>query len=292
VREDTYAMVVAPAIADLQYEASLGWLARGRGYAGAWRALLAATILEITHDCVAASEAVHRRADLAGAVTTVASMTGLMSAVIFCVRARSDAPWHHDAVLFLFVLPTAMTFALPAGALPLAAAYARTCRPGGRRAGFVIASAAVAMLSVGNHALRQSIAVRHQEMIVASGWSLQRSELRNRPLWEVHQALRKEFPRPLPRQPRSGPDNLTLYVMMLMGLTYAMCGIAASKQTHVRLPLMAFVLFVTHGVLTVAFSRVLRLQGAAGYALIVGAPAALLLLACTLVALRTWQART
>jgi hypothetical protein len=292
VREETYSTIVAPAIADLQFEAPFGWPSRVRAYAGAWRALLAATVQEITHDCVATSRAVRMRSDLRAVATTLVCLTGLMSAPMIWVGAQSsDAPWHHEALLFMFLLPTALTFSLPAGALPLAAAYARTGAPGGRRAGFIIASAVVVVLSIGNHALRQRTAALHQELIIASSWGLQRSELRDRPLWEVRQALRKEFPRPVPRQPWLGRGNHTLYMMMLMGLTYAMCGIAASRQTHVRLPLMAVALFVTHGMLTVAFSRVLHLQGVTGYAVVVGAPAALLLLASALVVLRTSETR-
>ena len=51
VHDDTFALVVAPAIADLQFEVPSASIAgRGRSYAGVWRALLGAVCLDLARD--------------------------------------------------------------------------------------------------------------------------------------------------------------------------------------------------------------------------------------------------
>lgn len=290
VREETYTAIVAPAIADLQYEAPLGWPSRVRAYAGAWRALLAATAQEVMCDSIAASRAIPVWPVAGSAASTVACLTLLLAMPVLWFDAQSPVPWHHQTVLFLFLLPTILTFTLPAGALPLAAAYARTSVAGGRRAGFLVGSIAVVMLLIGNQAVKEQTAALRHELMVAASWSLHRSDLRDRPLWEVREIVSRDVPRPMQRDAWRGRVKHPVYVMMLMGLTYTLCGIAASRQTIVRLPVVAVALFVTHGMLTVAFQRVLYVQAVAGYPASIWSPAALLFLSASLAALRSSKA--
>lgn len=51
VRPASVEAYVVPAIADLQFEAPHGRWAEARGYAGVWRALVAAVLLELSTDC-------------------------------------------------------------------------------------------------------------------------------------------------------------------------------------------------------------------------------------------------
>jgi hypothetical protein len=300
VREETYARIVTPAIADLQYEARSCRCLCVSAYAGAWRALIAAMAQEVAGDCLATVTAVHPRSALGPAAATLMCLTTLMVAPMAWRATRSPLPWHYEAVLMVVMaLPTVLTFTMPAAALPFAATYARLPQPGAKRAALFATSVALFMLMAGNHVLKQRLEPLWRELRIAAIESMRYSELQGRPLWEVRNALRSDIDAIAARNPgaaagteiRAVRERHQSLAMMLMGMTCALCGISWRRRGPVALVCLAVGVSAAHLVLMFVFTGLLYVQRVSGYAASVWSPVLLLFLTAWLLALRSSEAR-
>jgi hypothetical protein len=150
VREDTYASIVAPAIADLQFEARGGVMARVRGSVAACRTIACAFADELLRD----SETV-----LVGPAIVEAG--GAMAAIVAVLLGAHVSvftwnwgfrPQDHPA-LFALLLPALLTSFWPVLMLPAGAAISRRLRHGKIRlailAGCVSALVMLAAIDLG-----------------------------------------------------------------------------------------------------------------------------------------------
>ena len=300
VRRETYEAIVAPAIADLQFEANGGPWPRMRAYAGAWRALVAAVGGEVLDDCRGTLRAARAGSVIGPALLTVGILTALGSAPILVGAVKSPRPWHHEAVVLLLLVPGMLTFALPAAALPLATRLARAGQPGARRAAFLLASFAMCVVILANQQLVEHTDRLRRELILASGWSLRDATVRDRPLWELRNAMRdrldeiaarervskQRWPPELARRSARNEWHKRSAAVLAM-LTYAVLGAAWWRLRSVwSLVGTAFALFIAQGVLRFVFQGVLYVQNVFGFWAAVWTPVVLLFLTSALIALR------
>jgi hypothetical protein len=142
VREETYDTIVAPSIADLQFEATHGRRARLRGYVAVWRMLAAALFEDVGED---ARDVLTRRsignAAVLGVLTTAIVIAGHLSVFSWNWGFKPQDHWR----LFLLLLPAVWISAWPTTMVPIAAALGRANRRGSFRV-VLLASAVAAML--------------------------------------------------------------------------------------------------------------------------------------------------
>ena len=137
VREDTYSLIVVPAIADLQFEEQFGLRARLRAYRAVWFAVLGALLEEVRQDFAVTCTR--------SAVARAATMSGLAIALqgALFLWMWSFNPIERP-VAFILLLPALVSGGWPAAMLPMAAILARRGVRGTGRV-VLIASAVMAM---------------------------------------------------------------------------------------------------------------------------------------------------
>jgi hypothetical protein len=163
VREDSYHFIVAPAIADLQFEAHLGQRARLRAYRAAWLAVLGALADELIRDVVSTCTRC--------AIGRAAAASGLaiaLQAALF-MWMWSFNPVEHP-LAFLLLLPALVSGAWPAALLPSAAILARSRVRGASRV-VLIGSAALALFVLGaaDQGVTETNQMFREQMFTASG---------------------------------------------------------------------------------------------------------------------------
>jgi len=118
VRDDSYGLMVAPAVADLQFESRAGWFSTLRGYLGVWRALCGAIAIELAADA--------RRTLSNDGARLATTQTTVMVGTLFGLQATLFAAnfWHEwrlNPVLMLLIAPSILGSVLPVGAFTSAA---------------------------------------------------------------------------------------------------------------------------------------------------------------------------
>jgi hypothetical protein len=150
VREDTYATIVAPAIADLQFEASAGVMARVRGSLAACRTIACAVADEILRDVetIVTGPAI---VEACGAMAAIVAVL-LGAHVSVFTWNWGFRPQDHPA-LFALLLPALLTSFWPVLMLPAGATISRRLRRGNVRlailAGCVSALVMLAAIDLG-----------------------------------------------------------------------------------------------------------------------------------------------
>ena len=141
LREDSYRLIVGPAVADLQFEAAGGIYPRVRGYAGVWLAFAGAFLAEAISDTRRASLAM-----TAPGVMRPALVTGAVTVCVLTFRTALDfAPFTGPKGLpVLLLVPST----IPIAVLP---ALTMAARGGWQRApltrGILIAAMGVALVT-------------------------------------------------------------------------------------------------------------------------------------------------
>jgi hypothetical protein len=129
LRHETFTLIVEPAIADLQHGKVTGVssVARMRLWIGVVRAISAAVVVETARDLYGAAAAVAAAAPdrtVAGTLVAIVGASVLMPRVIY-PDLWSSAPMMTQAVLLMFVLPSAIANGLFVSLVPLGRRLAR-----------------------------------------------------------------------------------------------------------------------------------------------------------------------
>jgi hypothetical protein len=214
LREDTYRLIVAPAIADLQFEAPLGSHSWMRACVGVWLAIVGALGEEVRHDFRnTCTRPVIARAAIAGMFAIA-----LQGALFMWMWSFNPL---ERPVPFLLLLPALVSGAWPAAMLPTAAILARTRMPGARRV-VLIASTAVAavILVAADQGVTETNQMFREEIFAAAGARSPERGAQERTLAELW-----------PRNDREARVSINLRLSIL-GLTpaWAMLGLALARS--------------------------------------------------------------
>jgi hypothetical protein len=163
VRDETYDLIVAPAIADLHFEAPLGRFARLRAVVAVWLAIAGGLREEVRQDFAqTCTPPVLARASGAGLFTIA------LQAMLF-MWMWSFNPYEHPTA-FVLLLPALVSGALPAAMLPAAAILARTNARGAGRVVAIAGTALAALLLVAaDRGITETNQKFREEMFVANG---------------------------------------------------------------------------------------------------------------------------
>jgi hypothetical protein len=131
VREDNYRMIVAPAIADLQYEAPRGRINRARAYIDVWRAAGAALLDDTVSDI---TRTFTRRSATSAATVAGGSLIAILALHVLILPWNWGFALQDEFELFALLVPSLVVSAWPAVMLPGAAVIARKHRAGTARA--------------------------------------------------------------------------------------------------------------------------------------------------------------
>jgi hypothetical protein len=298
VRPDTFDATIAPAIADLQHEASLGTWARVRGYASVWRALGATMTLEIAGDCVDTFHAAHIRQAIGPALVIPLVALGVIMPWPMWHAFHSWRPWHHSAVLVALFIPGILVPILPAIALPISAQLARTRRQGAMRSAVLLTTVAVFTLAFATADVARRTEPLRGELFIASVLSV-RAVQADRPIWESRdrfatqiaairrpsdpalQKFRLEAAARRAREARQRWASLALTIV-----AFALFGAALSRWGRWWTAALAIgVLFLDFGARTL-FDRVLYIQNVFGSLTTMWTLASVLFLTSCLVTVR------
>ena len=307
LRASTFETIVAPAIADLQYESRSGRWASVRAYAGAWRGLAAAVALELGSDC----RDTLRHSQLGAAVLPSLLALGLSFAIVSPWGIWLDLgrlrPWHHDVVLLALLIPGVLASTLPLAAMPVARVLAGAGTPGSMRSAVLLAAAVVSTLTIADWLLADRTSDLQRELTTASIMSVRTSEAR-RPLWELRERFQPRFEhiagraddprwrtaRAAAELRRSRIERHTRAALLFTVVAYALLGAAgatrlrhqAGRREPWRSALGAVLIFASFAAMRVVFQRVLYVQTIFGPLVLVWPPAVLLVLVAMLAALR------
>ena len=246
LRPETFSLVMAPAIADLQIEDADGHLARARGYLAVWRVLAVALLIDM-------------RADVALPWTRGAVRNAWMPALFAGVSVACASIWvppgafadievlgwdGYAIVMALAIVEKVLTF-LPVTAFQ----FASGLRQSTPRAVWpaLVASAVIAVVTVGANVLvvpavmleRQLYATsateRFTESEIAAGNRGRQVPLTHGPLWErVARLKERAIPDPpvLPRSPFGTPGAALPWGLSAFAFTAA--GLWVGKRTRPR----------------------------------------------------------
>jgi hypothetical protein len=300
VRSHTYEVIVAPAIADLQYESRHGRWASVRGYLAAWRAIAAAVVGEVTDDCTATLKGAPVSRVLGPAMATLALTSLIFAPRIWMIYGDSSAPWHHDIVLLALWLPGMLATVAPAVSTPAAAALARTGLPGSQRAALLLTAAFAMMVIAATNLLERELNYVRWDMLYTSSTSV-RAGTQDRPLWELRQEFVAQREALMAREPAyrareivrqqamrgtSPWDRHEAAAGLVLVVGYALLGIAWSRKTIWKTTALAVGVFFTIVAGRYVLERVLYIRSLYGFITAVWTPVALLLLTAALIALR------
>jgi hypothetical protein len=258
VRIETYEIVLAPAIADLQHEGRLGTWPRVRAYAATWRTIGAAVCAEIVDDARNTVRAGSVGPAVGVALVTLFGLTFLLLLPI-TLNIWKSMPWHHAALLIPLWHPTFTAWAIPVAVVPAAATLAAAGARRARRGALVLAVMIGLLLLLTNRMIEYKASDLRREFIFASAFARGEPELSRRPLWtlretfrgrldalkEQDRAARQRFPARHSTQEVALDANV--FGATLLGLTScALFGVAWSRRSRRWIVALTGAVFVMH----------------------------------------------
>jgi hypothetical protein len=292
VRNETYRLVVAPAIADLQHEARLGSWSRVRAYAATWLTIGVAFAAEIAADVETTTRAGGVPSALGAMLLTIVCLSALQMIPIAFTLGTTLA-WHQAAVLLALWLPAFIGPSLPAAIVPVSAMLAAGS-PASRRAALIVATTVGVLMVALVGRLNPAAQALADELLRARAIASRDASLRNRPLLELRETFRTGYTNREARdvtartvhreREKAGPLGLAVIACGMLGSAYrrksrfALLALVAAALV-LQILLVAAVHFLSVGII---YGSVVRLW----------TPPLLMLLTASLFALRASSARS